>query len=135
MFDHEWFAGRGFVEQRDEAKWRCALRRFDQFTRENALDDGEFVQFWDDLKIRTLVYLRDGFSYEVKEVVDVASRAHFTFECEPVDDQYRVGAFIISLPYEDIVRIEVFAVPQEEMPEDMPAITGFRARGETPPPS
>ncbi len=81
------------------------------------------------------MYLRDGFSYEFKDFVDVMSKSHLTFECEPVDEQYKVGAFVVSVPFEDIVRIEVFAVPPDEMPVDMPSITGFRARTEpqTPP--
>ena len=134
MFDHEWFTGRLYTEQHNEARWRCALRRFPKLTRENALDDAEFHEFWDVMRTRTLVYLRDGFSYEIKEVADVASRSHLTFECEPVDDQYKVGAFVVSVPYDDVVRVEIFAVPEDEMPEDMPAITGFRSKTEPPSP-
>ena len=63
---------------------------------------------------------------------DVARKSHLTFECEPVEEQYRVGAFVISVPYDDIVRVEVYAVPEAEMPVDAPAITGFRGRQEPP---
>ena len=135
VFDHEWFTHRSFNEQREDAKWRCALRRFPDMTRENAMDDAEFGEFWNTLRTRTLLYLRDGFSYELKDLTDVGSRAHLTFECEPVDDHYKVGAFVISVPYEDIARVEIYAVHQDEMPDDMPAITGFRAKAEpqTPP--
>ncbi len=132
MFTYEWFVGAPFKAQCDEARWRCALRRFPDFTRNDGLDNAEFSEFWNTLRTRTLVYLRDGFSYELKETADVGSRAHLTFECEAVDDQYKVGAFVISVPYDDVVRVEVFAVPPDEMPEDMPAITGFRAKTEPP---
>lgn len=130
MFDFDWFHGPQFQEQQDEAKWRCALRRFPDLTRDDAGDNEEFRTFWESLKTRTLVYLRDGFSYELKEVADVSSKAHLTFECEPVDDHYKVGAFIISLPFDDLVRVEVFAVPADEMPDEAPAITGFRSRAD-----
>ena len=132
VFDHDWFHGRHFNEQRDEARWRCALRRFSDFTRADAMDNPEFKKFWERLRTRTLVYLRDGFSYEFKDLADVTSKSHLTFECEPVDNQYKVGAFVISVPFDDIVRVEMFAVPPEEMPVDMPAITGFRGRSEPP---
>jgi hypothetical protein len=82
--------------------------------------------------VRSLVYLRDGFSYELKEMVDMESKTHLTFECEPVDDHYKVGAFVVSVPFDEIVRVEVFAVHPSEKPEDMPLITGFRARPDGP---
>lgn len=134
MFNYEWFAGSPFKSQCDEARLRCSLRRFPDMTRENGMDNAEFAEFWQDLRTRTLVYLRDGFSYELKEQADVGCRGHLTFECEPVDDHYKVGAFVISVPYEDVVRVEVYAVPPDEMPEDMPAITGFRAKADPPHP-
>ena len=135
MFDYDWFHGHQFDEQQAEAKWRCASRRFPDITIETAVDNAEFKEFAENLRTRTLVYLRDGFSYELKDIADVESKAHLTFECEPVDDHYKVGAFVISVPYEDIARVEIYAVHQDEMPDDMPAITGFRAKAEpqTPP--
>ncbi len=132
MFDYDWFHGNRFGEQVNEAKWRCASRRFPDLTREKAPENAEFQEFLDSLKTRTLVYLRDGFSYELKEIASVASKSHLTFECEPVDEQYKVGAFVISVPFEDLVRVEVFAVPPDEMPEEMPAIKGFRGRADQP---
>ena len=47
-----------------------------------------------------------------------------------VDDHYKVGAFVVSLPFEEIVRVEVFAVHPDEKPEDVPQITGFRGHPE-----
>lgn len=133
MFDYDWFHGHQFDEQQAEAKWRCAARRFPDVTMENAADHDDFKEFVENLRTRTLVYLRDGFSYELKDIANVESKAHLTFECEPVDDQYKVGAFVISVPFEDIVRVEIFAVPPEEMPAEMTAITGFRSRMDQPP--
>lgn len=132
MFDYDWFHGHQFKEQSDEAKTRCALHRFQDVDRENCVDNPDYQEFWDTLKVRTLIYLRDGFSYEFKGFAQVDSKAHLTFECEPVDDQYKVGAFVIAIPFEDIVRVEIFAVPPDEMPIELPPITGFRGRSEQP---
>lgn len=62
----------------------------------------------------------------MKELVDLGLRSMLSFECEPVDDQYKVGSFIVSVLFEEVVRVEVFAVHPSEKPEDMPLITGFR---------
>ncbi len=43
-----------------------------------------------------------------------------------MDEQYRVGSFIVSVPYDELIRVEVFAVHPSEKPEDVPLITGFR---------
>lgn len=130
MFDYDWFHGHQFKEQQNDAKVRCSLRRFPKLTRQNAMENRDFRRFFDDLRTRTLIYLRDGFSYEFRDFAEVNSKAHMTFECEPVDEQYKVGAFVISVPFEDIVRVEVFAVPPDEMPVELPPITGFRSRGD-----
>ena len=62
--------------------------------------------------------------------MDVGLKGMLTFECEPVDEQYKVGAFVVSVLFEEIVRVEVFAVHPSEKPEDTPMITGFRNRPE-----
>jgi len=90
----------------------------------------EAEQFYTELEVRMLIYLRDGFSYEVKQVADVLTKSHLVFECEPVDEQYKVGAFVVSVPFEEIVRVEVFAVHPSEKPIDLPQITGFRGYAE-----
>ncbi|MFQ5591080.1 MAG: hypothetical protein ACE5HE_07960, partial [Phycisphaerae bacterium] len=84
------------------------------------------------LETRVLIYLRDGFSYEVKQIADVRAKSHLVFECEPIDEQYKVGAFIVTVPFEEIVRVEVFAVHPNEKPVDWPQITGFRGYKEPP---
>jgi len=126
MFDYDWFHGPSFQQQGEEATMRCASRHFSDLNRKNANKNPEFVQFRSELEVRTLIYLRDGFSYEVRQFAEVASKSHLTFECEPVDDQYKVGAFVVSVPFEEIVRVEVFAVHPSEKPSELPQITGFR---------
>lgn len=130
MFDYDWFAGVHFEQHRLDAIRRCARRRFPEEDLDNPGDACR--QFMDELETRVLIYLRDGFSYELKELSDVDSRAHLTFECEPVDEHYKVGAFVVSVPFDDIVRVEVFAVHPSEKPEDMPLITGFRSSPDKP---
>ena len=130
MFDYDWFHGPAFQQQRSEAKRRCTMKRFPDVDLEKEEANEEIMEFHAKLEDRTLVYLRDGFSYEVKAIADVDTKAHLVFECEPVDDQYKVGAFIVTVPFEEIVRVEVFAVHPTEKPDDMPQITGFRGASE-----
>jgi len=133
MFDYDWFHGHHFQDLEAEARSRCAFTRFPNLDPATADDDPEYAAFRDALEVRRLVYLRDGFSYELKSLVDVEAKSRLTFECEPVDDQYKVGVFLVTVPFEDVVRVEVFAVHPTEKPDDMPVITGFRSRPETPP--
>ncbi len=127
MFDYDWFEGTPYQQQMDDARWRCAMHRFPEVDRDAADNHKEFQEFLDKLEVRTLIYPRDGFSYELKDLADVDSKSHLTFECEPIDDHYKVGAFVVAVPFDDIVRVEVFAVHPTEKPEDMPLITGFRS--------
>ena len=125
MFDYDWFHGPALTDQVDQAKARCALKKFPDQSLQSEWSP-EAQKFIDELESRTLIYLRDGFSYEIKDMVERGPKAHLTFECEPVEEQYKVGSFIVSLPYEEILRVEVFAVHPAEKPEDVPLITGFR---------
>ncbi len=128
MFDYDWFSGTPFKQQKDDARLRCARKHFPDVSPDNPTD--AFTRFRDELETRVLIYLRDGFSYELKELAGVDSRSQLTFECEPVDDHYKVGSFVVAVPFDDIVRVEVFAVHPSEKPEDMPLITGFRSAPE-----
>ena len=130
MFNHDWFHGPAFEEQAKEAKWRCAVAHFPDVPPEDRREHQDLMRFHSELETRMLVYLRDGFSYEVREIAEVSSKSHLVFECTPVDDHYKVGAFVVSVPFEEIVRVEVYAVHPEEKPEDLPQITGFRAHPE-----
>ena len=125
MFNYDWFHGPAYEEQRDEAKRRCFASHFPE--TDPRQDEKERARFRTELDVRTLIYLRDGFSYEVKEIAKLNSRSHLVFECEPVDEHYKVGAFVVTVPFEEIVRVEVYAVHPTEKPEDLPQITGFRA--------
>jgi len=125
MYDYDWFHGPALGEQIEQAKLRCTFKKFPQ-QDPNAELAAEPTRFKDELDARILLYLRDGFSYELKSLVELGSKAHLTFECEPIEEQYKVGSFIVSVPYEEVVRVEVFAVHPSERPADAPVITGFR---------
>jgi hypothetical protein len=127
MFNHDWFHGPAFQEQQDEARWRCANLHFPDVPDEERAEHEGIRKLAGELDIRMLLYLRDGFSYEVKDIAEVPSKAHLVFECVPVDEHYKVGAFVVSVAYEEIVRVEVFAVHPDEKPEEYPQITGFRS--------
>jgi len=132
MFNYDWFHGPAFQQQREEARRRCAISHYPDVAPEDREDHDEFQGLFQELESRTLIYLRDGFSYEVREIADVGSKSHLVFECVPVDEHYKVGAFVVSVPYEEIVRVEVYAVHPHEKPEDFPQITGFRGHAESP---
>lgn len=130
MFDYDWFHGAALQQQKQEAKWRCVLNQFPNIDRKDARENKAVRECYDQLEERTLIYLRDGFSYEIKQIAEVSSKSHLAFECTPVDEQYKVGAFVVTVPFEEIVRVEVFAVHPDEKPEDSPQITGFRSFAE-----
>lgn len=126
QFDYDWFHGPAFERQKREARLRCTLKKCPGTTSENLNENTQAREFFNALEVRVMIYLRDGFSYEMKEMVDLGTPSLLTFECEPVDEQYRVGSFVVALQYEEIVRVEVYAVHPSEKPDDMPVITGFR---------
>ncbi len=132
MFNHDWFHGPAYQEQVDEAKYRCAIGHFPDVDPEQRQEHEGMKGVFAELQTRTLIYLRDGFSYEVKQLAEVGSKSHLVFECMPVDDHYKVGAFVVSLPFDEIVRVEVFAVHPTQKPEDFPQITGFRGHPDQP---
>ena len=132
MFNYDWFHGSSFDEQQAEAKSRCVAAHLPKVDSEDKEAEQERDKFRSELELRTLIYLRDGFSYEVKQIADVNSRSHLVFECEPVDDHYKVGAFVVTVPFEEIVRVEVYAVHSTQRPEDLPQIAGFRAHHDGP---
>lgn len=127
LFNYDWFTGAAFEAQKQQSKQRCARRRFPEVTDETAAKHRDYQAFLGQLETRTLIYLRDGFSYEMKEMISIGLHSSLlTFECEPVDEQYKVGSFIVTVPFDEIIRVEVFAVHPSEKPEDVPLITGFR---------
>ncbi len=130
MFNYDWFHGLAYEQQKTEARWSCALQHFSDLAPEQVEDNEDFQKFREELEDRTLVYLRDGFSYEVRRISEVASKSHLVFECMPADEHYKVGVFIVTVPFDEIVRVEVYAVHPEEKPGDSPQITGFKTHGE-----
>lgn len=133
MFNYDWFHGAAYQTQKDEARRRCVAAHFPDGVPAHRNGQSEMDAFRSELVLRTLIYLRDGFSYEIRELVEVGTRSHLIFECEPVDEHYKVGAFVVTVPFEEIGRVEVYAVHPSEKPDDLPQITGFRGppEGET----
>jgi len=120
-YNYDWWFRGVYQEHLNEAKRRCtAIRR-----PELKVDSKAHAEFMGQLEVRTVLYLRDGFSYEIKELVPRETTTTITFECMPADEAYRVGCFIVSVPFEDIARVEIFAVHAHEKPEDNVAIKGF----------
>jgi len=130
MFNYDWFYGAPYKQQCTHATDRCIAKRFPDVTQDKWKSHKKIAAFREDLALRTLLYLRDGFSYEVKEFIDLTNKSHLVFECEPVEEQYKVGTFVVTLPFDEIVRVEVFAVRSTEKPGDWPQITGFRHTSE-----
>ena len=126
-YNYDWWFRGAYQQHIDEAKRRCAANR-----QPGAKQDAKSLQaVLDQLEVRTVVYLRDGFSYEIKELVTRETTSTITFECMPADEAYRVGCFIVTVPFEDVARVEIFAVHAQEKPEDNVSIKGFG--GGTPP--
>jgi len=132
VFNYDWWFGPAFHERVFEAKTRCCHAHFPDVDPEHAEENADYKKFLDDLEARTIVYLRDGFSYEIKDIIRTETTATMTFECMAADEAYKVGCFVVTLPFDDIVRVEVFAVHPNEKPEDMPAIKGFASSQGTP---
>ncbi|MCG3138892.1 MAG: hypothetical protein HJJLKODD_02762 [Phycisphaerae bacterium] len=127
MFDYDWFFGRTFDQQKLAARQRVARRQFPQLDESACTTDTAYQEFLQALECRVVIYMRDGFSYELKDLLtEVDSKSQLTFECEPVEEPYKVGVFVACVPFEEIVRVEVFAVHPEQKPENRPLISGFR---------
>lgn len=132
MFNYDWFHGAGIQRQIEEAKSRCAVKKFpDQNTDGNG--SAEYHAYRDALETRIILYLKDGLSYEMREMADIGMSSALAFECVPVDESYQVGAYVIVVPFEDIARVEVFAVHPDEKPQENIRIPGFKAASAEPP--
>lgn len=125
MFNYDWFHGGGLRRQIDEAKFRCALKKFPKADRKNE-PTPEFTAYRNALDARVVLYMKDGLTYEMKEMADVGMSSALAFECQPVDENYKVGSYVIVVPFEDIARVEVFAVHPDDKPEENIKIPGFR---------
>ena len=127
MFNYEWFHNGGLQRLIDDAKTRCAAKKFPVEKGKNGDTSPKYKKFRDALEVRTILYLRDGLTYEMKEIADAGMTSALAFECVPVDENYKVGSIVIVAPYDDIARVEVFAVAADEKPQENIRIPGFRA--------
>ena len=128
MFNYDWFHGTGLQRQIEEAKSRCAAHKYpDAKNRVAGNGKSECQKYKDELETRIILYLKDGLSYEMREMADIGISSALAFECTPVDENYQVGAYVVVVPFEDIARVEVFAVHPDEKPQDNIRIPGFRS--------
>jgi hypothetical protein len=125
MFNYEWFHQGGLQRLVDDARNRCAARKFPEHAG-SSNGSPEYVAYRDALETRIILYMRDGLTYEMKEIADTGMSSALAFECVPVDDNYRVGSIVIVAPYDDIARVEVFAVHPDDKPQESIRIPGFR---------
>jgi len=127
MFNYEWFHQGGLQRLIDEAKTRCAGKHFPDGAGNNGDSAPEYTTYRDALDTRIILYMRDGLTYEMHEIADTGVTSALAFECVPVDENYKVGAIVIVVPFDDIARVEVFAVHPDEKPQENIRIPGFRA--------
>src|SRR5262245_52669290 len=125
VFDHDWWYSGGFDRQVTLARECCAANRYPELLKEPPKEDSPEAKYMSELETRSVVYLRDGFSYEIKRLVSPGTTAYLAFECVASEPSYKVGAFVVSVPFEEICRVETFAVHPEERPDEGPTIKGF----------
>jgi hypothetical protein len=130
MFNFDWFHGGGLQRQVEEAKNRCAYKKFPE-SKGNTNGSPEFHAYRAQLETRTILYLKDGLSYEMREMADMGISSALSFECVPVDENYQVGAYVVVVPFEDIARVEVFAVHPDDKPQENIRIPGFKSAAES----
>lgn len=128
MFNYDWFHGEGLRRLIDEAKDRCARRRFPDAQSGNG--SAALSAYRGALETRIILYMKDGLTYEMREMADIGTSSALAFECVPVDENYHVGAIVLVVPFEDIARVEVFAVHPDEKPQENIRIPGFRSTAE-----
>jgi hypothetical protein len=127
MFNYEWFHHGGLQRLVNEARNRCAAMKFPEYDGKNGDASPEYAAYRDALETRTILYMRDGLTYEMKDIAETGMSSALAFECVPVDENYKVGSIVIMAPYEDIARVEVFAVHADEKPQENLRIPGFRS--------
>ncbi|MBN2448465.1 MAG: hypothetical protein JXO22_17190 [Phycisphaerae bacterium] len=132
MFNYDWFHGTGLQSQIDEAKRRCAVQHFADADDQPEPGTPDYQEYLAALDSRIILYLKDGLSYEMKEMANIGTSSALAFECVPVDENYTVGAYVIVVPFEDIARVEVFAVHPDDRPVENLRIPGFRSGSNEP---
>lgn len=131
MFDYDFFYNGGLDGLVAEAKERCARKKYPDVDGDEPGD--EFEEYREGLDTRIILYIKDGLTYELKELVSIESHRVLCFECVPMDENYKVGSIVIMTPFEDVARVEVFAVSAAEKPADNIRIPGFHAAAENHP--
>jgi len=126
MFNYDWFRGGGLEHLVEEAKDRCAVKKFPDMEK-GGNGSPEYLAYRDALETRVILYMKDGLTYEMREIAEMGMSSALAFECVPVDENYKVGAIVIVVPFEDIARVEVFAVHPDEKPQENIRIPGFRS--------
>lgn len=126
MFNYDWFHHGGMQRLINDAKQRCTSKQFPE-DEKNGNGSPDATAYSDSLEARVILYMRDGLTYEMKEMADVGTNSALSFECVPVDENYKVGSIVIVVPFEDIARVEVFAVHPDEKPQENIRIPGFRS--------
>lgn len=132
MFNHDWFHRGGLERLINEAKDRCATRKFGVETTNGKRSSNKQADYRAALETRTILYMKDGLTYEMREMADVGTSSALSFECVPMDENYKVGAIVLIVPFEDIARVEVFAVHPDDKPTENLRIGGFRANAGEP---
>jgi hypothetical protein len=128
MFNYDWFHGPGLRRQVEEAKERCTARKFSYPPGgQDGKGSEEYRRYKEALETRIILYIKDGLSYEMRDMVDIGMSSALAFECVPVDENYQVGVYVIVVPFEDIARVEVFAVHPDDKPQESIRIPGFRS--------
>ncbi len=129
MFNYDWFHHGGLERLKEEAKRRCAARKFAAESEAGGRRGRSEAQYRDELETRVILYLKDGLTYEMQEMADIGMSSALAMECVPMDENYKVGAIVLVVPFEDIARVEVFAVHPDEKPTENVRIGGFRSSG------
>ncbi|MBN1342004.1 MAG: hypothetical protein JXQ73_04950 [Phycisphaerae bacterium] len=130
MFNYDWWHGPARQHLADCARLRCLKHRFPEADSLDLPNDGDPGHFLSELEVHTIVYLRDGFSYEIGALVESDVKSYLTCEVVPVEESWQTGGFVVSVPFDDIARVEIFAIHPSEKPRETPHITGFRATSE-----
>ncbi len=73
MFNYDWFHGVGLERQVEEARKRCAKVKFPDVDPDNGRVSKEYGEYRAALETRIILYLKDGLSYEMKEMVDLGT--------------------------------------------------------------
>ena len=129
-FHYDWWFGDGLADQIEQAKRRCLNKKFPDAQADVPEPNSDADKYYRELEHRVIVYLRDGFTYELGRAIDATTKSYLMAECIPGDEAYKAGTFVVSIPFEEISRVEVFAVHPSQRPQEAMQITGFHARPE-----